>query len=101
MIASLQPIIKDWFLLCNQHLLVHSVDGIVFELPTNSTSELSYTPRVINYSKTTENFDIILAGKWSQLEQINTLIILYGSVSLVESSSVPHLRYTTTVSCQI
>lgn len=52
-----------------QHLLVRSVDGVTFELP-NTTESLITTAKLIDFSNLTTDVDLVLTGKWEQVEQV-------------------------------
>ena len=66
----IKVLITDWFSPCNQHLLVRSIDGVVFELPTNPFGSLSTTAKTIDYSTLTSGAEITLTGKFSQVERV-------------------------------
>ena len=66
----IKVLITDWFSPCNQHLLVRSIDGVVFQLPTDAFGDLSKTAKTIDYSSLTSDVHISLMGKWSQVERI-------------------------------
>ena len=67
---SVKVTIKEWFFgAANQHMVVRSADGVVFELPTTEYS-LTKTARFVDNSKLTTKTNLSLTGKWSQVERV-------------------------------
>lgn len=69
--VSLSVVLVDWYSgTAHQHIVVRSVDGVVFDLPTGISDTLEKTARVLDYSNKTTNEQITLEGRWGKVERI-------------------------------
>ncbi|XP_065916665.1 uncharacterized protein [Dysidea avara] len=69
-IKMIKILIVNWFHPLYQHLLVRSIDGIVFELPRSVAGHQSTIAKTIDFSKVTSDNHIRLTGKWSHVERV-------------------------------
>ena len=68
---DIEVTLKSWFEgeRC-QHMVIRSVDGITFELPSKSDNMIKKIPRAIDNSNLTSDIQIMLSGKWESVQRV-------------------------------